>query len=775
MNDELARRRAASLLYSMAARHRRKQLATPEAVARAVQELQEGCITVLRGLAAGRRKSVLLGSACQLLGELYLSLGDVDSALDAFDAAIEAFKAEAGRSEEYGRFLHDLSVTMAARNLRPVALGYATEALVVLAPHGRRYRRDLSGWIATLTEQPGGGSDVALLRQRFRKAWRTRPRAFAAQRLAAELSTHDEAGEHTAEIHAAVEVAFREFRRRGSAEEADAALGPLLNLYWRGGELPNWTGDAATSLLAKAEAEGRTDLACHALTIQAGWLDRRGMSDHALDHALRAVARHDEHMLATGSSDARALTGQVGHFAREMALAIAVERGDGALAAELVESARLQVVPDSEPNWDVRATRDPVRDLRFLTVDGHSRLASYYTSGAARGGLSLEAAIMAVGGANACWWGTWVVNGRIYWALRVENHWSCGILDMTEHEGSLKRAFDVSMHNPSASTQDLVTGEWCRSATAEELFSAELGEILIPDELRARLLDADPDHPLSLVIAGNLSHLLPFPLLGVRRHLLDTPVRIVQAAVLRVAPPAALVVLVAGRPASLSPMHDIQLACVDPTANLKHSGQVPAGARTILSGRKESGLPAVTLEHVSAALRRSNPGQAGIFYYAGHARGSGLGGDADDSLVLSEDETISARKLFGTDGAAFPFPERSLLSACRSGGTAGAGAGEWLGLSAGLLWRGSRQVIATNWSIWDTAFTSAFDLDLVERLRSADDPARALRDAQLAAFENWSDSQHDYTEHSRSGLPGSSLRLPFPLIWGSYCCVGTMR
>jgi CHAT domain-containing protein len=116
-----------------------------------------------------------------------------------------------------------------------------------------------------------------------------------------------------------------------------------------------------------------------------------------------------------------------------------------------------------------------------------------------------------------------------------------------------------------------------------------------------------------------------------------------------------------------------------------------------------------------------------------------------------------------------------LLSACRSGGTAGAGAGEWLGLSAGLLWRGSRQVIATNWSIWDTAFTSAFDLDLVERLRSADDPARALRDAQLAAFENWSDSQHDYTEHSRSGLPGSSLRLPFPLIWGSYCCVGTMR
>jgi hypothetical protein len=88
-------------------------------------------------------------------------------------------------------------------------------------------------------------------------------------------------------------------------------------------------------------------------------------------------------------------------------------------------------------------------------------------------------------------------------------------------EGSLLQnlmgeAFQHSLRNPDAKTMDILTGPWCRSYLAEEHLSVELGSLLIPEILREHLAGADfVDHPCSVVLAGNLSALLPVPLLGV--------------------------------------------------------------------------------------------------------------------------------------------------------------------------------------------------------------------------------------------------------------------
>lgn len=117
-----------------------------------------------------------------------------------------------------------------------------------------------------------------------------------------------------------------------------------------------------------------------------------------------------------------------------------------------------------------------------------------------------------------------------------------------------------------------------------------------------------------------------------------------------------------------------------------------------------------------------------------------------------------------------------MISACQSSGTAAGGAGEWLGLTAAMLWRGSRQVVATNWKIWDLPFTSKFDRTLADRLRTADDVAVALRQTQLEALDKWRSSMHDYTDWQKpDSFPGSSSVLAFPLTWAAYCCVGIQR
>jgi CHAT domain-containing protein len=85
---------------------------------------------------------------------------------------------------------------------------------------------------------------------------------------------------------------------------------------------------------------------------------------------------------------------------------------------------------------------------------------------------------------------------------------------------------------------------------------------------------------------------------------------------------------------------------------------------------------------------------------------------------------------------------------------------------------GARQVLATNWSIWDTPFTAAFDQAVVARLRRSDDPAATLRLSQLEALQAWRQSPHDFSDYTGGGLNFEEFSTPFPLIWAAYSCVG---
>jgi MYXO-CTERM domain-containing protein len=156
------------------------------------------------------------------------------------------------------------------------------------------------------------------------------------------------------------------------------------------------------------------------------------------------------------------------------------------------------------------------------------------------------------------------------------------------------------------------------------------------------------------------------------------------------------------------------------------------------------------------------PSAPGIFYYSGHASYYDVTGGLNAVLELQDEEVIGAGdwlRLYGE--AELKSPCRAMICACSSAGASGAGGGEWLGLGAALLAAGARQVVATAWPIFDTAFGHRFDTSLVNELREAPDPAAALAAAQRAALSQWRNSR---------GM--RSREAPLPDIWAAYQCIG---
>jgi hypothetical protein len=712
--------------------------------------------------------------AHQLRAELYFALGDNDAGIDAAFSAGELFKQAGGKSENFGRFLHDFAVQLNQLTASELALKYARLAAKVLAPYGEHYRRDLAAFVSRLEEGTNqvGASRLTQLRADF-KAARHGHRAAAAGSLAIGLIQSDQPAEHLAEIHDLLEVAFRESLAAGrqGLERPASAVVQMIELYWHALPLPEWTPTALQQLLAAIKAAGREDLEAEVLTVQAVWLLSRDQRSEALSVAAGAIALHDRVAVRSDTSLVRALTGRINQYARLFALTIACGEGKAAQAAELVECARLQVEPVTYQIAErAHAPTSRVGRLRHVSVNGHSWLGG---SGVPDP-IALEDCITAVGGPGAAWWGTWMAYERIFWALSLQGKWSCGMLSLSEGtqlRQLLHAAWEQSPMTPSTPSQAILKGPWCSTVTDEAALSTALGHSLIPPALQAALADALFDnHPISLVVAGNLVAMLPIPSLG-----FATPdrrfARLIEAAVLRVAPPAVLLdrIRTAAGAAELNPLH---LACVDPRDNLHFSSKPPGGARRVLGGdpeRRDGPAPLKNLQHELSWL---TPGQPGLFYYSGHAEGGG--GDDQDALALAGDDALTAHNLL-SDASAPPMPARVMLSACSSAGATGAGAGEWLGLTAGAIWRGARQVLATNWPIWDTPFTARFDHDLARRLQRAADPAAALRQAQLDALSDWQNSEHDLSEFDEDGLPYSLGQLAFPLIWAAYSCVGVQR
>src|SRR5215218_448581 len=81
----------------------------------------------------------------------------------------------------------------------------------------------------------------------------------------------------------------------------------------------------------------------------------------------------------------------------------------------------------------------------------------------------------------------------------------------------------------------------------------------------------------------------PAPLAAGPRTGLQDRKRLVELAVIRIAPPAVLVERARQHPLYPADLRPITVACVDPQANLDNAGRIPNGSARILSGDRRDG------------------------------------------------------------------------------------------------------------------------------------------------------------------------------------------
>lgn len=777
----LTRIGAVRRLNRVAERHAQGRLSAPEKLRGALAEVDRVAAT-LEGLERNSLHLQDLACAYQLAGNLLYELGRYDETIDRLEAAEELFLEAGGAGIDYAKFLHDFAVTLMDLEMRSSAITHAERSVEAFVAAGATHEaRRAANFHARLVAQygDGDGPDIEALRAAVRTetGWE---QAKAAQALALALLDDENCQAHADEIHGCVQMAAKGSRSTGPErlDHIATALTLGIELHWRGLPIPAWLAADAQETMRAARGAGRLDIEGSLLAVQALYCLDAGDRPAAINAALDGVARHDELALSTQTSLVRMLTSHVADYTRQAALDAATDDNDALLAAELLESARLQVEPVVSPHTAPThgRVRSEVGALHAVSVAGSSRLQSRY--GARPPTIALEEMIATTGGEDAHWWGAWSANERIYWALRLYGHWSTGkvvVAPRSRISTLVGQAFEQSTLPKRYDPVSVLRGPWCRTADDEEAFATELGGHVIPPALQLALEDARRrDDPLSLVLSGNLFSFLPVPLLAVEGD--DGITRIIEGAVLRVAAPAILTRRAARvRPPDVD-LFPIVAACVDPRANLQFSQEIPTGARVVLGNAKAAEAHPATRANVTAALPEK-PGAAGIFYYSGHAVARGLGADSEDALALGADETLSAGWLLdqAQAGRGPAFPSRVMLSACASSGASGSGAGEWLGLTAAALWNGARQVVATNWPIWDTPFTAAFDQAVVGRLRRSDDVAASLRLSQLEALQAWRQSGHDFSDYDGQGLNLEQFSTPFPLIWAAYSCVGLRR
>jgi CHAT domain-containing protein len=494
---------------------------------------------------------------------------------------------------------------------------------------------------------------------------------------------------------------------------------------------------------------------------------KMGDEPKALSHALSAVAFGLDCLALTQSTLLRAELKQRLDERRDLALTLAVAINDPAVAAELIETDRLQSLPEAGTQLNAAATPADLREtlhatwaalgsLDHVSVRGRSELygrsSEYFPQ--PRNLVALEDAITEVGGPGAWWWGAFAVLRRIHWVVRSpDGTMRCGTRQLSEVEVNSVNTYDADLKR-------VISGRpvW-HDSEHEKNVLGDLSDVLLPDPLRHQLLAESGD--LSLVVCGNWLAAMPLAALVVDR---SSDLRLVETAVIRVQPPAFLVNLMRQRPLPASGNHPLLIACTDPTGDLDnaHSPDLPALFAFTNKCHGPRARSEATRANVAAALSRLPPSAPGIFYYAGHAGYFDVTGGLNAVLLLQDGDVIGAGDwlhLYGQPDLNSPC--RAVISACNSAGTSGAGGGEWLGLGAALLAAGARQVLATAWPIFDTRFGNRFDTSMVAELKEAPDPAATLAAAQRGALNEW--------RNARSRFPEDA---PLPEIWAAYQCIG---
>ena len=721
--------------------------------------------------------------AHQVAAEAYLRLDRVDDAIDSYAKAERGYASNPGFAEYYVRFAHDAAITFGNLGMEEEGYLYASRGADAAAKLSGDYLRDLERLKLSFLEPDSEEYEPYLERLRAALAVATEPKETRAlrhriARALCEFGDPEEVREAFVEIEAL-------YADAATLEEQIIVLGPLGYLQREPQPFPEPLFMVARQAVDRLTPEMESTLQADAHGVNAVALWSRGELEAALTASLKAVGLRTAHAWHTGSSTVRLLIGAGGDSARHLALRLACELGQAELAAELIESARMAALPNSDlPSRVVsllrlgeptEVTQRPLGPLHPITVEGCSRLADCYPRTLPLAApIELDETIDAIGGPQAWWWGAWMGADEIrFWATRDENgEYACGYGD--EGKDLVKAALEMC---PAFGSQESARyGAFTASYAAEEALSVELGAVLIPPPLRAAIRVAssgmgDPA-PVSLVVASNFLSALPVVLLGTGAVHGSRPTRLLERATLRIAPPAALVADLGSVEARSLP-YPLAIACVDATDELGLSG-LPVSPEQLLGGEElcgmRSGARLANLANLVDALREVDD-ERSVFGYFGHAAEGELGADLGSYIPLAGCTRLTAEDVFAGrdgDGSQIPFPERILLSACGSAGSTGAGSGEWLGLTAGMLRAGAREVLATAWAIWNLPITKELDVALLSALEQRQDVAAELRWMQLDYLAAWRATDGD---SGQIELHGDSAE-PFPLVWAAYQYVG---
>ena len=556
-----------------------------------------GCLSDLEDLADDRPNALEARAIThQLTSSLQFELGQIDECILELYAADRAFQAAQVDSRRYAMFLHDATVTLHQIGLpAPKVMEWGERAREAMQRHGlhkSRFGRPprFHYFLQSVASGQGENSDQLIKHLRRRLRWaRPRDRADTAQALGVtilESGARDPAA--TSEIHHCLRTAFRNSLRQGRLEDATTALGTLVDLHWEGLSWPEWSDDAALELCRVASRAQRSDLASVGHIVHGLGLLRGGDPQASLTPLLMGVVSRDEYALTTDTSIVRMLTGRRTEYARQFALEAAVQLHNHDLVVELIESARLQVLPALENDDPFHEGLARVTGLRPVGWDGRSALAPLYRTPVGEV-IDLRRCLDKLAGPDALWFGCWWANARIYWCLSGPAIRDSGSIDVSPGTSGHTLLLHALEATPQG-TQDwksMLTGPWSRNSMAEELMATELGELLIPGSLAASLRGASEAAPVQLVISGNLLASIPAGLLAVRVGDFESA-RVVERAIVRVAPPAIIVDGIQPCGGSPGGRRHIKIACVDPTGDLPFSSAPPPGAQLTLSGTSGS-------------------------------------------------------------------------------------------------------------------------------------------------------------------------------------------
>ena len=728
--------------------------------------------------------------ARQVRAEAYLKVDQADNAVHEYQAAIDAFAAS-GNTDLYVRCLHDAAITFGNLGLTDLAKSCLDPGKA--AAEGR-YEAYFADFVALELEMEDPLPET--YRQYLDRLMAAVPTASASMgttlwhRIVRTVCEFGEPSEVDG-IFEVVRGLLADARTIGKRVSILASLNYLARDLEPAPvrPIPDDLSDIADAMLRDLGTNGDPHLRTQLLVVRAVAAWSRDDLPAATEACLEAVALSNVAAWQTGSSTVRYLTDTERRSIRDLALRVVCRAGDAPAAAEVIESSRLPALPDRDaPPELIRLTvlgrpaeyvRRPLTPLHPIVVAGSSRLARYYPPNVPLAeAIDLDAIIDRVAGGGGWWWGAVLgANDRLFWALRDErSRYSCGALLALDGKGQpiLREAMAAC---PAMGTHEASRrGPFTTSYQLEDRTSLALGRLLLPPALTRAALRAFSDAsepPLSLMIASDYLSLIPLPLLGLPARSEQGAARLIEAATLRIAPPAAVLGPML-RARGSSPPFIIAAACHDPSPveTLVHVS-TPTDARDIFGGpafcRDNQAARLGTRANLVDALRRS-PGVGEAFVYAGHASQVELSADLASRLDLIEPHLpLTAQDIMVglPDGQPVPFPERVLLAACSTAGSSGAGSGEWLGLTAAVLMAGAREVIATAWPIWDVPIAADLDVALAEAVRSGTDLAVALRVVQLDALARWRATANV----SRFDVDPDASDS-FPLVWGAYQACG---